>query len=334
MKKESTKYQRISLLETLLQKKEWTKSNLLLKIEAETGEPIDERTLARYLKEISQNRPDFVRKDNQIGRESTFSIQLKDTWIDSDSIVAFKKMCQEVESTGNAQYKELLDHVGQFLEHRSIPQKLQQSDKHWLISHGPFAINPESLSANPALNKIISAIDKKQTIRIGKYTSSADQDGLVEFYPLKMVLRIGQLYVMGYGKKDLETLRTLRLDRMKGIIQILSESVPEIFYSTQHAKKIESFYKYKFAQWSNDEQNGEVQTVVLKSNEPWFLRHMKDSSFDPPAKIDAMKNTVSLKLYLTIDFERWLAGRIVTGACEVIAPKSLVSKMHNFMVAE
>ena len=327
MKKESTKYQRISLLESLLRQKEWTKQSLLVHFRSEGGDSIDERTLSRYLKEMAETHSSFVRKDNQIGRESTFTITVADSWIDDESILALKKMSQQLNISGNAQYKDLLEHVVQFLEERSVPQKLQQSDTHCLISHGPFAVSPESLTSSAALSKILSAIDKRQAIRIGKYTMSSDTETLIEFYPLKMVLRVGQLYVMGYGKADTTSLRTLRLDRMKGIIQILAEQIPERFFGVQQTKKIQEFYKYKFSQWSNEEDTSGVETIILKSKEAWFMRHMKDASFDPPAKCDPAKKTISLRLYVTIDFERWLAGRVVTGACEIVSPKSLKNRI-------
>ncbi|MGL1901893.1 MAG: WYL domain-containing protein [Fibrobacterales bacterium] len=331
MKKESSKYQRISLIESLLKEREWTKTRLLHQIESEYGDPIDDRTLARYLKEIALNNQDFVRKDNQIGRESTFHIQSRESWIDDDSIIAFKKMTQDLSSSGMAQYQDLLNHVGSFLENRSSPQKLQQSDTHWIISHGPFAVNPDSIKMNPAMDKILQAIDNQQAIRIGKYTSSRDEESMIEFYPVKLVLRIGQLYVMGYGKKNESLLRTLRLDRMKGIIQVLSGKIPDHYFDSTHQKEIQEFYKYKFAQWSNENSEESVERVVLKSKESWFYRHMKDAHFDPAADCDGSKKTIALKLYITVDFERWLVGRVATGACEIVEPNSLKERVESLL---
>ena len=326
---ESTKTQRIQYLMDVLKGKEKSKKDLMNLLEEQFGEEITSRTLDRYLNEIASIDDNFKTLDFRRAGYKVYTIAVpKEKWLDKSVIDSFKELIQELQQGGNLKYESTLGQVSDFLEKKMTPRSLQKSDKHWVISHGPLAFNYNNVQSNKYQATILKAIDNRNALKIGVYKGGRTQKNNLVFYPLKMVLRVGQLYVLGVQKNDSEILKTIRFDRIGGILQISAEKVPEKYFELSWQDKVNSYFKYKFSNFTENTPDVKPRKVVLKCLQSWFFKYMEDSNFDPQVILNKSENTVQIEIFITDDFLSWLAGNRHIGAIEVLAPSDIAERIN------
>lgn len=316
VKIEEKPFQKLQRLEKLLKS---GRRYTLAEISQELS--VNERSVFRYLERLELNGIN-VQKRVRGQKIKEYWISLQETDVDPDLLDAIRAMDSELTTNGMRKYHRLLKRIENALDdntHKNeMVSNLVQGDFHF--DNGPLAHQiGQDNNLHQMVDKLLLAIQNKSVVKI-TYPLDAENSRTTrfEFFPYRVFLRMGKLYLVGYHSKD-EAVINLSIPRIKML------SVTRDFYEAPQFD-LDSYFKYCFGQWV-PRAKMEPTRVILQIKEDWVFKLFDESNFNPPALIKPRIRSpkVYLQVYLTPDFEAWLLGLLP--AVEILEPLSLKQQL-------
>lgn len=290
------------------------------------------RTIFRFLKDLETENCG-LRKIKDPGAPRRFFIEQVKSNTNTSLIRSLEKLHKELASNAEIRYTKVIRKAIETLqgtapEHEPAPEAISL-DPDFIIDHGPFS---EYDISESRIERYLTAIKKRQRMRIQYAQGSSGESQKLEIQPLKLILRMGTLY-LAYSTEQTKKVKP----KLLVVKRILQESLLQDFFEPQEID-VENFYKYCFGKWAGDIENSILLKLVLIIKEPWLEAIFKETNFNPPAKIKRVKNNtvVELQLFDTPDLRKWIIGLLPD--IEILEPllfkeeikKHLQSVIKNF----
>ncbi|MCK9182747.1 MAG: WYL domain-containing protein [Fibrobacteraceae bacterium] len=199
-------------------------------------------------------------------------------------------------------------------------------DDDFVVDLGPFAeFDPTSRSYDALerdVDKFLDAIKHRAVLQV---TYEAAHDGSVQTFevrPLKIVLRIGTLYLV--CKDDRDKIKILAIKRIKRF-HTTGNYFPDVDFNAKE------FYRYCFGKYTSSAGDAyEKMKIVFSVESPWLKAQLREAHFNPPLKIRHQEPmVVELNLFNTPDLKTWLFG--ILPYIKLQEPSSLKTEMADLL---
>lgn len=308
----STSYQKINDLKAKLKTKMTVKQ-----LAASLG--CGTRTIFRHL-DVVENEHCGLRKFKE-GNETYYIIQTDDKVdFNQDMVKSLERVKKGMSPTDPSDIKsiKLLNKVIgalQFKNPEDFKPEAISMDPDYILDYGPFCDNKLQ---DTMVNKVLKAIHGGFKIRMNyRHSSKQQNSGWIEVCPVKVVMRMDTLYLIGveYGEES-KIYKNYLFENIIGIVETNTPFVKDDFSA-------KDYYKYTFGKW-NSVDNPQDVSLLIKAESKWLQTQFEKSHFNPAVQMrsDKDKNMiVDMKLRITPDFETWLMG--ISTEIRILKPASL-----------
>lgn len=282
------------------------------------------RTIFRFLGKLDADGLG-LRKSVIHGRTLKYWLEPPSPLIPPRLLNQLRTMDSELAQGGNLRYRKNLQAIINHLDparpkNQTVPVPIQ-IDPHFVLDHGPLAENQIS---DKMVGRLISAIETGEELKIVYNPSNLNNTQTLLFHPVKVVLRVGRLYLLGKpAEQNNPRIIPLAVRRIRNFT-----STGKLFPTSPF--DVSNYYRYCFGPWSPQEKT-KPERIVLAIKEAWAETLLKESNFQPPLRWRSQQNSpiAELKLYLNPDLENWLLGLIP--AVKVLEPQSLALRLRERM---
>lgn len=264
----------------------------------------NKRTIFRFLSDLAKENCG-LRKIKNPGQPRRFIIEQSKSNNNAPLVRSLKKLHKELIDHAEIRYTKVIHKAIDTLEGAdpeadSTPEAISL-DPDFIIDHGPFS---EYDISEARIERYLSAIKKGQGMKVSYLQGSSGEIQKLEIRPLKLILRMGTLYLAYSTEKGKNTKPKLLV-----VKRIIQETLLQDFFKRQEID-VQNFYKYCYGKWVGDREKTKVIKLVLLVKEPWLESQFKESHFNPPAKIkkNKEKSIVELSLFDTPDLRKWIIG--------------------------
>ena len=290
------------------------------------------RTAFRYLEYLRGENCGLRKGKNKFG-QTAFKIQVDEqVSFNQESVKQLEKIKKNM--TGNSpsdvKNRKLVDKLITAMQ-TTNPDEFKPeaitTDKDLIMDYGPWSDNKIQ---DLFVNKVLDAIHSGVKIRIAyHHASGKKEDETVEISPVKVVMRMDTVYIIGADETFAETgiLKMYMLENVTNITVTNKLAQTGIFFDEQ------SYYKYAYGKYIDSKiVPQEISLMLNPENGTWLKTQFEKSHFNPPAVVRKDKNkndVVDLKLRVTPDFKAWLMG--VLPDVEILKPESLKKEMKALL---
>ncbi|HOG67757.1 MAG TPA: WYL domain-containing protein [Fibrobacteraceae bacterium] len=282
------------------------------------------RTIFRFLKDLSKENSS-LRKIKNPGQPRRFFIEQTKNNVNAPLIRSLRKLHKELTDHAEIRYTKVINKAIDALEGKTpetdcAPEAISL-DPDFIIDHGPFS---EYDISEARIERYLTAIKKGQCMKVHYMQGSSGEIQKLEIRPLKLILRMGTLY-LAYSTEKTKNVKP----KLLVVKRIRQESLMQEFFKLQEID-VQNFYKYCYGKWVGDSEKTVILKLLLLVKEPWLESQFRESHFNPPAKIKKQKNhsTIELNLYDSPDLRKWIIGLLPD--IEIIEPvlfKEEIKKM-------
>lgn len=283
------------------------------------------RTIFRFLKDLEIENCGLRKIKNQ-GTPRRFFIEQSKSNVNTALIRSLEKLHKEVASNAEIRYTKVIRKAidtlqGTVPEQEPAPEAISL-DPDFVIDHGPFS---EYNISETRIERYLMAIKKRQCMRIQYTQGSSGESQKLEIQPLKLILRMGTLY-LAYSTESAKKAKP----KLLVVKRIVQESLLQEFFQPQEID-VQNFYKYCYGKWAGDFETNTLLKLVLIIREPWLVAIFKETNFNPPVKIKKSKgNTfVELQLFDTPDLRKWIIGLLPE--IEILEPLSFKEEIKKHL---
>jgi len=199
-------------------------------------------------------------------------------------------------------------------------------DEDFIVDLGPFSeFDPKSRNYEAQehnVDKFLDAIKKRIQLNVTYETAYSGTVQEMCIKPMKLILRIGTLYLACLNEAN-ET-KLLAVRRIKRF-STTGKYFAEIPFDAKE------YYKYCYGKFgSSSESNFPKIKFTLAVKSPWLQTQINESHFNPPVKIKKQNPmTVEFVLYDTPDMRSWLLS--ILPDVEIIEPQKLKDSMKELL---
>lgn len=272
------------------------------------------RTIFRFLKDLSKENSS-LRKIKNPGQPRRFFIEQTKNNVNAPLIRSLRKLHKELTDHAEIRYTKVINKAIDALEGKTpetdcAPEAISL-DPDFIIDHGPFS---EYDISEARIERYLTAIKKGQCMKVHYMQGSSGEIQKLEIRPLKLILRMGTLY-LAYSTEKTKNVKP----KLLVVKRIRQESLMQEFFKPQEID-VQNFYKYCYGKWVGDSEKTVILKLLLLVKEPWLESQFRESHFNPPAKIKKQKNhsTIELNLYDSPDLRKWIIGLLPD--IEIIEP--------------
>lgn len=283
------------------------------------------RTIFRFLNDLAKENSG-LRKIKNPGQPRRFRIEATKSNANTPLVRSLKKIHKELTDHAEIRYTKVINKTIDLLEGKSTePDSAPEAislDPDFIIDHGPFS---EYDISEARIERYLTAIKKCQCMKIQYKQGSSGEIQKLEIWPLKLILRMGTLY-LAYSTEKTKSAKP----KLLVVKRIIQESVLQNFFTPQEVD-VNSFYKYCYGKWVGDSEETKAIKLVLLVKEPWLETQFRESHFNPPVKIKKNKNQsiIELNLYNSPDLRKWIIGLLPE--IEILEPASFRDEIKKIV---
>ena len=206
------------------------------------------RTIFRFLKDLSKENSS-LRKIKNPGQPRRFFIEQTKNNVNAPLIRSLRKLHKELTDHAEIRYTKVINKAIDALEGKTpetdcAPEAISL-DPDFIIDHGPFS---EYDISEARIERYLTAIKKGQCMKVHYMQGSSGEIQKLEIRPLKLILRMGTLY-LAYSTEKTKNVKP----KLLVVKRIRQESLMQEFFKPQEID-VQNFYKYCYGKWVGDSE--------------------------------------------------------------------------------
>ncbi len=283
---------------------------------------INIRTAYRYIQSLQKESSMFVKATDSLG-ETLYRIETEEIpTIPSQMNKDINSLLETLQQQGLTDVAGLIENlVIQLNQPKNSAQKeLLKKHRFFHLDQGPFA-ESKTLSSKTKHQKILDAIQKRNTLKI-TYRKEEKQEH-IEICPLRYVLKMGRLYLIAYNIQTPENIHPYADNRIRNISSTSNKFTVESNFDPNE------FYKHCFGQYVPNRNWHKPIEIKLRTKEDWVKALFRESSFEPPARLNNEGDylNITLNLYNTPDLQAWIVSWMPD--LQVLSPKTFIDEIKK-----
>ncbi|NLO23626.1 MAG: WYL domain-containing protein [Fibrobacter sp.] len=282
------------------------------------------RTIYRYINEFKKENLG-LKEIVKAGQPKRFFIEKHQVNPNLNLIRSLENMKDELIVESNHRYSKLLAKSikalkGNPTEEGVSPEPISV-DPHFVIDHGPFS---EFKASEKSIEKFLKAIKLGQMLKVQYCQGSNEEIQTMEIQPLKLILRMGTLY-LAYISIENKTPKILVFKRIQKV-SYLKKFAPSVEINSK------KFYEHTFGKWVSDPSIKPIK-IVFEIKSTWLKTILKESQFNPKVVINTQnkKTIATLHIKESPDLKNWLIS--VLGDIDIIKPIELKEELKKELSA-
>ncbi len=220
---------------------------------------------------------------------------------------------------GNPKWSRLLNRTIRQLSEPGEPEPEPDLAGVYFVDHGPLA---EKEPPSGILNLLEGAIARQEKIRLW-YAASRERE--LEFFPYRLCLRVGVLYLVGREGRNEGPFKSLQVRRIRRCQSLREAFLPDSFDP-------EAFYRHCFGAFAREGDEA-PERIVLWLREPWVERLLRGAHFNPEGTFTRRdgKPCFEIDMMVKPDLENWILS--LAPAALPLEPAALRDRLATRLAA-
>jgi predicted DNA-binding transcriptional regulator YafY len=266
------------------------------------------RTLRRYAAELPA-LGFALRREEISGGSVRYRLEEADDALPRKLAHDLELLRKSLLAGGNPKWSRLLNRAIRQLQEPGQGENEGEASDIYYVDHGPLA---EKEPPSGILNLLEGAILRQEKVRL-HYAAARERE--LTFFPYRLCLRVGVLYLVGREEKNQGPFKSLQVRRIRRCQSLRETFIPDTFDP-------EAYYRHCFGAFAQEGKES-PEKIVLWIREPWAEQLLRGANFNPPAVFTRREGKACFEAFLLMkpDLENWILS--LAPAALPLEPESL-----------